>query len=184
MILVVGRGQPSFSWEMYIWGSHKCSVSVTFASKFIRRPCTILGVARGSAHCCLRKFWIIYFYREVNMHNFRPLLVFSWFIIGSYKGGIVLEEPQISVPFPSKLLEFGVARGQHPLAYRNFEFGKLNTHLRIQDFFFGGEGLKDIPVPTKYIKELTAPTPPPPIHFPLVCLGSLVSPKSTYFRLC
>ena len=45
-------------------------------------------------------------------------------IFGSRKGGIVLEEPQISVPFPSKLLEFGVARGRCPLAYRNFVFGQ------------------------------------------------------------
>ena len=63
-------------------------------------------------------------------------------VFGSRKGGIVLEEPQFSVPSPSKLLEFGVARGQRPLAYRHFVFGELNTHLRIQDFFFWGGGAK------------------------------------------
>ena len=76
-------------------------------------------------------------------------------------GGIVLEEPQISVPLPSKRLEFGVARGQRPLAYINFVFGELNMHLRIQNFWGGREGLKDIPDPTKNIKELTVPTPHP-----------------------
>ena len=79
-------------------------------------------------------------------------------IFVSRKGDIVLEESQISVPFPSKLLEFGVT-------IHKFCIGELNTHLRIQDFFVG-EGLKGIAAPTKNIKELTAPTPPPPIHSP------------------
>ena len=91
-------------------------------------------------------------------------------IFGSRKGDIVLEEPKISVPFPSKLTEFEVA-----IAYRNFEFSELNMHLKIKDFW--GEGLKDIPAPTKNIEELTAPNP-----LPLVCLGSLVSPWSNFFQ--
>ena len=75
------------------------------------------------------------------MHNFRPLLVLihkKYMIFGSRKEEYCIRGATNFHPFSSKFLEFGVARGHRPLAYRNVVFGELNTHLRIQDFLGGG----------------------------------------------
>ena len=85
-------------------------------------------------------------------------------IFGSCKGGIVLEEPQISVPFPSKLLEFGGCNGAAPPCLQKFCIWWAKYAFK--DTGFLGGGAKGYSNPNKDIKELTAPPPPPPHPLP------------------